>query len=813
MSACSLSLQPVPNVVQARFDPSAHVLPMPTDVVRDAKLSRLNLPLDDDLSAGERELRVWLNQLDGWPTTLSATVSFSGRVDGSSIDENSVQVWRWGQSPIPVAALKRELDSIGTGLTIAPPELGWERGQTYVIVVRGGTAGVRGAAREPVIADAAFYFLRSKQHLDDPAHQRAFPGDTLAERLDNGKKLEEIRLGLAPYFDKFEKGNIPREEIAILWSFTATSRTEIAMDKVSQRMPLPFDLLLDRTTHHIDIPAHDGDSPVESEGKKRLADFDGWALSGNPMFETSAPIETPASDAVELYEVGGADVPPRRISTALKLYSDRMHVEVTPAELLKEATTYGLVIRDSLRAENGLPVVPMTIGQLMRSSAPIEIDGKSQIGGVSDEDAARVEWTRQRISKLLDMIGRDHVVSAWPFTTQTVVPLAKQAIAAAAEAAPAAKPENIVKLTPIQALTDFPLAISSLLFVNQVYHGTLKLPTWLDDDTRAWRRDSKPTVRTVAFTLTLPRGARENVPVVIFGHAIATERRFVLSLGDALAQRGFAAISIDFPYHGADTRCIDGGLIAVPDPQTGKLQTLPPCQNGYTCKAHGRCVDAFDTGNHLSRWPVLNFPVASGAAFIEIDHIGNTRDHFLQAVLDLSELHRSLREADWSATGVHFDSHAVHYAGQSLGGIIGGSFASLDANLNRVVLNVPGCDLVDMFSNSSYFGSHIQAFFTREKIDSRSWQAARFLNLARLMIDNIDPQSMAYLMKGRPAMIQMATLDLIIPNPYTELLSRLSGMPKRDYVAEHAFVVIPIEPAFARGQADLADFLVGKLVP
>src|SRR4030095_374122 len=120
----------------------------------------------------------------------------------------------------------------------------------------------------------------------------------------------------------------------------------------------------------------------------------------------------------------------------------------------------------------------------------------------------------------------------------------------------------------------------------------------------------------VSFTLTVPRNATGPMPVVIFGHAIVTERRFVLALGDSLAQRGFAAISIDFPYHGAQTRCVDTALIAVPDPRTGELQHLPPCESGYTCNEYGRCVDSNGQGNHLSMFPVLNFPVASGAAFI-----------------------------------------------------------------------------------------------------------------------------------------------------------------------------------------------------
>jgi dienelactone hydrolase len=317
----------------------------------------------------------------------------------------------------------------------------------------------------------------------------------------------------------------------------------------------------------------------------------------------------------------------------------------------------------------------------------------------------------------------------------------------------------------------------------------------------------------VQFAITIPRNAPSPMPVVIFGHAIVTERRFVLAVGDALAARGFATISIDFPYHGEQTVCTDEALLAVPDPRTGEILHLPPCENGSTC-VDGKCVDAAGQGNHLARFPVLSFPVASGAAFIEIDHLANTRDHMLQAVLDLSTLERSLKQADWSALGgVRFDPDNVFYAGQSLGGIIGATYTSHAPGLKRVVLNVPGSDLVDLFRESLYFSSHVTAFFTRQKIDPESWQAARFLNLARLIVDGVDPQSVVQKLQGRQVMVQMATLDAIIPNVTTQKLATIAHAPRKDYVAEHAFLVIPVEPAYLPGVNELADFLAGKLKP
>lgn len=814
-AGCSVGLDPPPSVVQARFDPQAQVVPMPNDILRDAKSGLLALPIDDSLTDAEKELRTWMNQLDGWPTTLTATVKFTAPIDGATVDASSVQVWRWGDTPTEVTAdVAATVDHDGTTLTLAPPEAGWDRGATYVVLARGGQQGLRGAAHEPVVADAAFYFLRLKQPLDDPRHERAFPGDTRDERMANAAKLEVIRRQLVPYFDFFEARGIPRSEVASLWAFSPTTRNELAMDAPSQRMPLPFDLLIDRTTGRIAIPAHKGDLPVEAEGKQRLAEYDGWGLSAGMMLETTAPLAAKIDpSAVTLYDT--AD-PAHPLPVTVKVYADQRHVEVTPKKLpLAESHTYGLVVKDSLLAADGRAVVPMTIGHFMRAKAAISDGTHSQIrGDVADEDAARVEWTRKRIAGLLDQVGRDHVVTAIPFTTQTVVARQQAAIDKAAALGPAAVPKNIVHQTPVQALASFALGITSLLYVGDVYIGTLSMPYWLDDVSRSWHTDGSYVMRDVEFTLTVPRNATGPVPVVIFGHGLVTSSRFVLALGDALAQRGFAAISIDFPYHGKQARCMgDGGVIEVVAPQTGKQTALPQCNAGSTCNDHGRCVDAMGQGNDLAMFPVINTPVASGAAFIELDHIANTKDHFQQALVDLSELKRSLQHADWSFASAKLDGTQLYYSGQSLGGIMGGLFVPFAPEIKRAVLNVPGCGLVDMYKNSAFFAPQVNGFFTRNMIDPTTWQAARFLNLARLFQDAVDPQSVAGKLKGRPVFIQMATLDGIIPNANTEQLQSISGAPRRDYVAEHGFIVIPVEPACLPGQADLGDFLTGKLVP
>ena len=821
---CSnLELDPAPSLIHARFDPDARVIPMPTDVLRDRAVGRLDLPNDTPeeiaaLTAAEAEFYGYLETLDGWSTLMSAKLELTGAIDPKSVSPATVQVWRWDTVPQQVTDVRVSLSADGKHLTIDPPRTGWQRGGRYVAVARGGAKGLVGLAGERVECDAAFYFLRQTTPLDVAAHERAFPGQTAEERRANARRLEEIRVDLAPAFDHFEAGGIPRADVAALWAFTVTTRTELAMDQPSQRIPLPIDLMIDPATGKVHAPIAPWDTQVEAGAKARLGELDGFALSGSQLFELTAPVDraTFTENTVKLYDVRGAA--PVHVPATVELLADRTHLVVTPkVGRLAEKTTYALVVSTDVRDAAGVAPVVMPIGHFLTAKAPVLVDGVSQVAAVDAREAEKLERARAKLAEVLDALpgGRAKVLAAWPFTTMSVsAPLRELRERAERHAVPA-DPANVTRMSPGQALLDFPIAIASLLDVGDVYHGTIKSPQFLDPVTRAWRGDGVHVVEDIDFTMTVPDDPRPGpMPVVIFGHGLVTERRFVLAVGSALAAKGYAAISIDFPYHGKRTYCAKGGPISVVDPFDGSLASLNPCKSGTTCNDLGKCVDAQGNGNALATWGVLDMPVASGAAFLEIEHIANSKDHFQQALIDLGALDRSLRQGDWQRVlGRPVDTTRIFYAGQSLGGIMGAVFLGTDPQIERAVLNVPGANLIPMFDDSTFFSSQMDAFFTRQQVQRESYEGRRFMTVARWFMDVVDPMHLGPITGDRALLIQMATLDFIIPNDSTKTLQAVTGAPRRDYLGEHAFITIPLEPAYFRGVRELAQFLAGELQP
>jgi hypothetical protein len=488
-------------------------------------------------------------------------------------------------------------------------------------------------------------------------------------------------------------------------------------------------------------------------------------------------------------------------------------VIVAPAEQrLAEATSYLVVVDNSVRDTEGRAITAMPAGHLLKIHSPVYDGAASLVGGVDPPDAHKIEVSRTQIQGVLDQLGRDHILAAWPFTTMAVAQPLAEARKSAERLGTSPDPANIEQLSTGDAVLDFPLGIASLGNVDHVVYGTIQSPYFLDTQTRALRTDGGHVVEDVAFTLSIPKDPKPGpMPVVIFGHGLVTERRFVLAVANALAAKGFAAISIDFPFHGKRTYCATGGPISVVNPTTGEVQSLNPCQSGSTCNKEGRCVDSNGQGNNLAKFPIIDLPVASGAVFNEVDHIASSKDHFWQALVDLGSLERSLRSGAWEPLlGRPVDTSKILYTGQSLGGIMGAIFLGTSPEVPRAVLNVPGADLIRMFDASPFFNPQMDALFTREHVDRDSFEGRRLLAVAGWIMDAVDPQHLGPITGARDLMIQMATLDFIIPNSSTKELQDVTGAIRRDYIAEHGFIAIPFEPEYLRGCNDLAKFLNGE---
>jgi hypothetical protein len=838
--ACApLTLDAPEPYARVVFDPSAGEIPLPNDLLRDAEAGRLNLPADADATAADQALKAWLSTLPAWGTTASISARFSEPVDPSTVSAATVQVWETGVDPRSVP-VRLELAADGTSVVAWPPREGWAPGGRYVVVVRGGAQGVKTASGAPFGPDAAMTLLLSESPLDAPEHQRAFPGEDRAARLDAARTLEAARASLAPWITQL---TLDRATLAAVWTFTVTDRVELAMDRESQRIPMPFDLLINPETGLVELTPAAWDTPLEAEAKRVVNTYAGFGLSSNPFFEFTRGVD-PSTITPETVQLWRLDATPTEVPVDLVVMNERgasdcarppyaddckhVFLQLPPRQIpLDPATTYAVLVRDGVRDLDGRPIDRMATGALVMLDAPIAVDGLSQIGSLDAASADRLERVRLRADVLLDHVGREGVLAAWPFTTMDPMP----AIAASAhrterEQIPA--PADVEWRRPASSLIGEdalgelfpgalnpapPLYLGRVDGVREVISGTIAAPDWLDDITRR----SKPTPDTerLPFWAMTPEGysPERKLPVLIFGHAIVTDRRFQLTVASELVQRGFVVVGIDFPYHGRRVSCIESSLVAVPNffptsiqPIVGFTDDLiwfPPCESGdaATCAPTGECLDARGRTEPFSSFPVIDIKPASGAAFLDTADIPHIPDHFHQALTDLSTLVHSLRTEDWEdILNQRIDTDLFYYAGQSMGSIIGTVWVAPRQDVARAVFNVPGSNLVDLFTNSAYFQPQMAQLFIDLDVPEGSYEQARLLQVATWIVDSVDPHSVArsYADRRYPGLIQMDkvdgnTGDLIIPNFTTENLARVSGMQTTVYSSVlHADLIVPV---------------------
>lgn len=276
--------------------------------------------------------------------------------------------------------------------------------------------------------------------------------------------------------------------------------------------------------------------------------------------------------------------------------------------------------------------------------------------------------------------------------------------------------------------------------------------------------------------------AATGYPTVIYVHGITSDRSSVIALGHTLASRCIATVAIDLPVHGVPA---NSALVNVLNVEKSKLI---PFTTLYGANApHERHFNVAGAGGAPAP---MNFtsPGASdgsGAQFINLGYLPNTRDNNKQAVMDLLNLNASLGSLNTEmrkslATGL--DVNRVYLVGVSLGGILGSVFttvnqiaiandaqAGLSANLNPIrglVTSTAGTQVAQVLVNSMTFAPVINGGLVNSGVNVGTTNYERFLYTAQTAMDSGDPVNfMETLAKlGVPALVQQINNDAVIPN-------------------------------------------------
>jgi hypothetical protein len=258
--------------------------------------------------------------------------------------------------------------------------------------------------------------------------------------------------------------------------------------------------------------------------------------------------------------------------------------------------------------------------------------------------------------------------------------------------------------------------------------------------------------------------------VVLFMHGITRSRLDTVAIADTYASQGFAVIAMDQVLHGVTDKT--NPLYAGPDNPLAAVLYGPDVRE--------RTFDV-DYINNATGAPGPDGIIdASGAHVINLQVPLVVRDGVRQTGSDMITLVKSLANLNLDGMeGGDIDLTRIHYAGQSLGGIVGP--ACVCTEMKSYYLNVPGGPLADILTTSPAFAPRINAGLAANPLLGPllvpgSSLYSQFFRETQAAIDGGDPVNyVKQLGMDRPVLFTKVIGDTVVPNTTTASFIHAAG--------------------------------------
>jgi hypothetical protein len=600
-------------------------------------------------------------------------------------------------------------------------------------------------------------------------------------------------------------------------SFKADFNPSLSVAKI----PYPFDLYFldpaDPTFAKWDgtlsiIPGQAQNFPRLTAMQNALNSMDGFGTNSDITTSFNAPIRADSIGAANTRVIemclnnvskaptncAGAASPVRRILVYGKDYttsvsddidSEDRFLKITPLKPLTPSTGstnigYMVVLTNGILDVDGRQAQPDDYYAGVKARA--NCDG---LTGVDSYLCQVIKGQLQIAAALPAPVGvpAANVVLTWSFTTQSV----DDTLNVITASVPGTKPTviNIGKTTK-DLLPALPDAKAN------VYTGSLQVPYYLT--AAANNKDTAPltkfwtaagpspvpgvdptsrnvtrfnplpavtSVQAIPLLVTVPNAAAAGGacgsgatpptggwPVVIVQHGLGRNRTDVLSMANSYADACMVVAAIDAPLHGLT-------------PETGG-----PLYCSWTTP-NPICAGAKERTFDLDVAAPFGTIDPSGSNFAyNLLNPATVRDTLRQAEADLVMLEKSVTLMDLNGDGTaDVNPNRIHFAGLSLGGIVGGGHVHFNPNLQTVTLSAPGGPIMQIYRGPAFYPS-VKAGLSASLVpDSYAWNL--FFRDFQAVIDSGDPiNHLNDAVKLHPTYLQKVTDDTVIPNSTTVAL-------------------------------------------
>lgn len=538
-------------------------------------------------------------------------------------------------------------------------------------------------------------------------------------------------------------------------------------------IPIPNDMLLrNPATGRVAIP-------FSGEPYDSINSLYGFSVSAPVVIPFDGPIDRETVDSSTIMVVDLATFQPAAMSLTVVDNPETGASTVFAVPIVPLAAGHphiGIVTQGVRGLPSNQPVESVTLAILLKGEIPfVDAEGRTTVASFDDATAARLEPLRVAyqtvwsIAEQVTGLDRSAIPIAFPFTTQPL----HQTVPAMRERLQSENPTPTITMqftTPqaVDALyTQLGMDVVPHGAVGRVYKGTFNAPnfvgayveeleTYVPNPLQGFFQGSGADVleinrQDLNFWAILPAGAQGPVPVMIFQHGFLSVKEVMFVVANAACANGVGVIGIDAALHGE------------------------------------RVGDFFD--NETGQLGPDGLPDRSGTGAVNPGYPRTMRDNFRQTILDLCMLTRMISSGQTDFDGdmaPEFAPSAIVYAGQSMGGIIGGMFCPVEPNISLGVLNVPGGRYFTLFPNSAEVSPIINAGLAQAGILPGTAEYTLFFLILQTVMDDADPFTYGVHMNSgglaggaaTHVLIQEMIGDTVVPNANTEDLARAIGLPQ-----------------------------------
>lgn len=606
----------------------------------------------------------------------------------------------------------------------------------------------------------------------------------------------------------------------------------VEFDPGNSIVPFPNNLLLDRTTGKVNLPAQCGESPLASALRQLVVNaLDGFGtfktamritftkpvdpatLQGNIVMFRRATGSTPADPAtaqpIPLVFIPGKTV---RFTPDCSSSAEVDSVTVVPRVPLTARSTYTVAVLAGVKSADGESFgISSTWGLVREKENPVTVENGVI---VSDRTPLNPADEADKATLLgLDLLWKAHaqglgfietvtqkpradVLLSWEFNTQTTTtpldptvagtPAANQpktAMTAVTTIASDAAGDTVTHMeTTLRTNFGAPAGVCTLLncqLVNAVYNGTVTAPNYQSAGANPMAGGS-PVPGPWSNPVT---------PTKINDNALSVR---ILVPDGTMPATGWPTIVFG---HGLGGNRLLSYFIA------SQLAGAGFATVAIDFVAHGaRAVQISNAGACATPNPALT-PQCYAPIFST--NLATTRDNVRQSVLDVQAVVNALKACTAAAPcgGFSADGAKIGYMGISLGGIIGGVIAATTPDIKGSVLNVPGVGLVDILENTANLSircSTVDGLIDAGIITGTKWNGMQppnatgscadpaqtwktqpgyltFSSIARWVLDSSDGANFMSRLAARRFLIQKVKDDQVVPNVATDTMAALTG--------------------------------------